>query len=434
MARSVKPGDELATADLQRAPLATVEEPTRELLSGKGELLGGLKRRRSPADYFRSGARRLVMFLERSTPGETLRAMKASRLIDTASGHEVADIIEDIANGEAPSGMIVCDTGGREPENDTASILAWADPMGVIEGMLIAAHAAGVGRVMLFVPHEHRGLKESFARSIADLKRYGLWPAVDVEMFAAPNFIPADREIGIASLYEGLTLSEGASRAKASPMRLWGADVFISDPEVFLRISKLVSGRGKAATSRIISVGGRVNRPCVAEAALTSTAGEVISESAGGIPDGSAIKAVHFGGAYGGPLRPVALNSGLRSLFGRLDSAGSGQILLIDRDTCMVSWAEYFAWLGEQLCCGACAVGRLGPSFVRRLIGKITSGKGELSDLEEIRNTIELMKETSLCPQGGRILNPVLFALENFSGEFEEHISKKKCQAGVCWP
>jgi len=420
--------------DLQRAPLATSEEPTRELLTGSGELLGGLKRRRSAADYFKSDAQRFRSFLEQNPSEELLSNIRASRIVDTATGHEIADIIERLARSEVPEKIVVCDTGGREPENDAAPVLAWVDPMGVVEGMLLTAHASGAGRALLFVPHEHAGLKESFARALRDLERESLWPAVEVGMFSGPNFVPTDREIGIASLYGGLTLSEGATRAKESRARLWGAEVLMSDPEVFLRLSRLSSSGTKATTARIVSVGGRVKTPCVAEAALTATAGDFIGESMGGFTEGSVVKAIHFGGAYGGPLRPVALKSRLRSLFGRLDGAGSGQILVIDRGVCMVRWSEYFSWLGERLCCGACVTGRLGPSYVRRLLKKITDGYGELADLEDIRATIELMKETALCPQGGRVLNPVLVCLENFSGEFEEHIIEKKCQARVCWP
>lgn len=78
--------------------------------------------------------------------------------------------------------------------------------------------------------------------------------------------------------------------------------------------------------------------------------------------------------------------------------------------------------------------GRLGPSYVQRLLKKIVMGQGELTDLEEIRATVELMKDGSLCAQGSRVLNPVIVCLENFSGEFEEHITERKCAAGVCWP
>lgn len=420
--------------DLQRSPLATSAEPAKELLAGSGELLGGLKRRRSAADYFKSDARRFANFMEQNTGAEVLSDIRSSRIVDTATGHEIADIIETLGRSEVAERMVVCDAGGREPENDAAPVLAWIDPMGVVEGMLLAAHASGAGRALLFVPHEHAGLRESFARALRDLESESLWPAVEVGMFSGPNFVPTDREIGIASLYGGLTLSEGATRASESRARLWGAHVLMSDPEAFLRLSRRASGGPKATAARIVSVGGRVKAPCVAEASLTATVGEFLGESTGGFPEGSVVKALHFGGVYGGPLRPVALNSRLRSLFGRLDGGGSGQILVIDRDTCMVRWSEYFSWLGERLCCGACVTGRLGPSYVRRLLRKITDGRGELADLEDMRATIELMKETALCPQGGRVLNPVLVCLENFSGEFEEHIIEKKCQAHVCWP
>lgn len=420
--------------ELAGSPSATSMEPATDLFSGKKGLLYGLGSRRSVAAYLKSDADKFARFMAGNSPAEVLQLIRASRLVDTMTGHEVADIIDSRLASPETGGMVVCDTGGLEPENNTAPVLAWIDPMGVIEGILLAAHTAGAERALIFVPHEHARLRELMERALEGVAREGLWPAVEIEMFSGPNLIPTDREIGIASLYRGLTLSEGASRASESMVRLWGAGAFFSDTEVFLRLSRLTRAREKAPSTRVISVGGCVNSPCVTEAALTGSAGDLVAESAGGLVEGSVLKAIHFGGVFGGPLRPVALNSRLRSLFGRFDGGGSGHLLLIDTGTCMVRWSEYFAWLGERLCCGACVAGRLGPSYVRRLLGKITAGRGESADLEEILATIDLMKQTSLCAQGGKVLNAVAVALEGFSGEFEEHITEKKCRAGVCWP
>jgi NADH-quinone oxidoreductase subunit F len=99
-----------------------------------------------------------------------------------------------------------------------------------------------------------------------------------------------------------------------------------------------------------------------------------------------------------------------------------------------VQWSEHFARLAERLCCGACVPGRLGPPYVLRILSRIRAGDGRPSDLDEIEATVDLMKEASLCPQGGKVLNPVILSLQNFKKEFEEHVIERKCAAGVCWP
>ncbi|MBU1670244.1 MAG: NAD(P)H-dependent oxidoreductase subunit E [Actinobacteria bacterium] len=424
--------DAVSPDELARAPRSTSAEPATDLISGRGGILGGLGARRTKAAYLKSHAAELKRYLDRTSSTDVLERIRASRIVETMTGHEVADMVDSVRASAGGSAMIVCDTGGVEPENDAGPVLAWLDPMGVIEGVLIAARAAGARRALVFVPYEHGRLVQAFERVVDAVAGVDIQPSVELALLSGPNLIPCDREIGIAALYHGLTLSEAVSRARASSAGLWGGQTLVSGAEVFLRLSRLARGSGRTPASRVISVGGCVNSPCVAEAPLTATPADLVAASAGGLREGSVLKAIHFGGVFGGPLRPVALKSRLRSLFGRLDGTGSGQMLLIDRGTCMVAWSEYFTWLGERLCCGACVAGRLGPACVRRLIGKITAGNGDMVDLEEIRATIELMRETSLCPQGGKVLNAVGVALENFYSEFEEHVTEKKCAAGVC--
>lgn len=422
--------------------LSATVESRRKHIRGKGGLAAELRASgadSSVAGYMKSRGSAVKRFLYDNEPAAVQRLIRGLRLVNPSSGHELADEIAETVQDGPSSTLVVCDAGGADPENNPGPLLAAADPFGVITGILVTARAAGAESALLVVPYEDTELRSLFAKAIEGLKGRPVLRGVELRLFSAPNLIPCDREIGIASLYGGLTLSEGVSRARASRRRLWGHQALIWEPEVFLKVSRLVeedSWKRPAGgeDTRLLSIGGRVKKPCVAEAPMAATSGELIAEYAGGLADGSVLKAVHLGGAYGGPLRPVALKSRLQSLLGRIEGAGAGQALVIDRTTCMVQWSQYFAWLGERLCCGACVPGRLGPSSVQRLLRKITSGFGELSDLEEIRATVELMKDVSLCRQGGRVLNPVLVCLENFSGEFEEHITDRKCAAGVCWP
>jgi NADH:ubiquinone oxidoreductase subunit F (NADH-binding) len=372
-------------------------------------------------------------------PVSALGIIKDSRILDTASGLELAGLITEVKEGEEGRRLVVCDVGGSELENAPGPMIAALDPVGVIEGMMIAASALGADEALVFLPYEDRELRDLFTKLLSDTSKQRV-AGVKLELLETPNFIPCDREIGIASLFGGLTFSEGVTRAKRSRRHLWGRDVLVSEPELFAALPWLLANGAKAyrglrgAGTRVVTVGGKVKRPCLAEAPLGVSLDELISDYAGGLAQRSEIKAIHFGGAFGGPLRPGAKRSSLRSLYDKYGWAGGSQVLAIDQSTCLVQWSEYFARLAERLCCGACVPGRLGPPHVLRILSRIRSGDGQPSDLGEIEATVDLMKEASLCPQGGKVLNPVVLSLQNFKKEFEEHIIEHECAAGVCWP
>ena len=438
LAEKIKPADLGALKALVKGassdglrPLATGVEARAESLSAKGERVA-THRRGKP----RGG---LALSKPELDPATTRKIIKDSRILDTVSGRELAGLIAELAEGEDEKRIVVCDVGGAEPENSPGPTIASLDPVGVIEGMVIAALAVGAGEAILFLPYEDPELRDLFSKLLSGLDRQR-FAGVKLELFAIPNFIPCDREIGTASLFRGLTLSEGVTRAKQSRRHLWDHDVLVSEPEVFAALPWLLANGSKAyrglrgAGSRVVTVGGKVKRPCLVEASLGAPLDELISEYAGGMPQKSEIKAIHFGGVFGGPLRPGAKRSSLRSLYNRYGSACGSQILAMDQSTCLVQWSEYFAGLAERLCCGACVPGRLGPPYVLRVLSRIRSGDGQLSDLDEIEATVNLMKEVSLCSQGEKVLNPVLLSIQNFKKEFEEHIVEHRCAAGVCRP
>lgn len=368
-------------------------------------------------------------------PAGARRLIEESRLVETMSGRELAEILEALS-GAAPR-ILVCDVGGREPENSPGPALAALDPVGVIEGMMIAAAALEASDAFLFLPYEDVELRALFEKVLGKAGTPPPLKGPGIRLLAVPNLIPCDREIGTASFLRGLTLSEGVSAAADSRELLWKGEALFSEPEVFLKLSALASSgarayRGiKGGGTRVVSVGGRVKRPCLVEAPLGTAIHELLGEYAGGIDVPGGLKALHFGGAFGYPLKPAAMRSSLGRLFARHEGA-SGQVLAIDGRTCMVQWSEYFARIAERLCCGACVPGRLGPIRVAGLLEKISTGLADIGVIGEIKATIELIRETSLCPQGARVLNPVITAIDNFSSEFERHVTERKCDAGVC--
>lgn len=370
-------------------------------------------------------------------PASLVKAIKSSKLLNTVSGRELSEELSGLAEAHR-GGIVVCDIGGREPENSPGPVITAMNPRAVIDGLLLAAGAADAAEALVFVPYEDielRGLLAGLVDGLGERELAG----VSLRLLSVPNMIPCDREIGIASLYRGLTLSEAVCAAAESREKLWGAHVVVGEPEVFAKVAAVAAAGARAyrdvagGGTACLTVGGRVKKPVIVEAPLGATLEDLLSVMAGGLSKGGELKAVHVGGAFGGPLRPSAVNQSVKSALRKAGSP-SGQVLAMDQSTCMVQWGEYFARLTGMLCCGACVPGRLAPSYLVRIIERIRGGYGEPSDLDEIVSTITLMKETSLCPQAGRAINALGLALANFRGEFEEHVNEKRCAAHVCWP
>lgn len=435
--RSLAKGD----GDHRTRPLATGIEAREQVLCMKGERVATAhkgKAVRGVSEFLRGEGRKLARFLSENDSDAIRRMIRDSRLKNSMSSGELAGDIAQIPRTASDARLVVCDIGGIEPENSPGPTLAAMDPLGVATGVIIAARAVEATRALVAVPHEDVELVKLFTRVIIGLNKHCEFSGVEFELFRVPNFIPCDREIGIASLFRGLTFSEGVSRARESKCLLWGSHALVSEPEVFLKLSWMVSSGARAYRARkgggtaVVSIGGSVKRPVLAEVPLGTSLTELLEVYAGGLLKGADLKAIHFGGVFGGPLRRGARRSSLGNLLEKYPEAGSGQILAIERSTCMVEWSRYLARLAERMCCGACAPGRIGPTYVSRLLDRISTGDTDPADLEEIDATISLIRETSLCVQGEKILNPVRICLENFSKEFREHIEDKKCDAGVC--
>jgi NADH:ubiquinone oxidoreductase subunit F (NADH-binding) len=398
------------------------------------------KHRVGGKELVRGNGRSLAAWLSHLDAEALRRDIRGVRMLETVSGSELAPLLEYVRSGPPERRVIVCDVGGAEPENSTGPVVAAANPIGLVQGLMAAAVAAEASEILVFVPHEDGEMRGVFSELLGSMEKSLTGFGFGLNLLSAPNLIPCDREIGIASFFRELTLSEAVCLAAESREGLWNARALVSEPEVFTGLASLASQgpapfkSARGGGTRVISVGGAVSRPRIIEAPLGMTVAELLDDFVGGIRKGGELKAVHFGGVYGGPLKPGARRSSLKTLYERNPGITSGQLLAIDESTCMVQWAEYFAALAERMCCGACSPGRLGPHYVARLLGGIRDGGGEPDDFDEISATLELVRETALCPQAARVLTGVSTGISNFRKEFEEHVTEKKCRAHVCWP
>lgn len=424
--------------------LSTSIDDRLAFLSAKGTHLStppmGSGRKRSLEQLVEGDGHSLATWVSDLDALRLLKDIDAAGITDTATGVLLSSLIEQVRGARQYKRIVVCDVGGMEPENSAGPMVAASDPLGLMRGMMAAAVACEASSVLIFVPYEDVALRAMFRVLVGGIAQYLTGFGFSVNLLTAPNLIPCDREIGIASFFRGLTLSEATALAARSREDLWGARALFAEPEVFTGLSKLASEGAKpfkaarGGGTRVVTIGGKVQRPRMVELPVGISLGDAIDDFAGGMRRGSGLKAIHVGGTYGGPMKPSVRRSSIKAVMRRHPDITGSQLLAIDQTTCIVQWAEYFAALAERLCCGACSTGRLAPGSVLRLLGRIRAGEGRLTDLDEIAATVSLVTENALCPQAARALNAVSVSLADFRSEFEEHVTDRRCAAHVCWP
>jgi NADH:ubiquinone oxidoreductase subunit F (NADH-binding)/ferredoxin len=210
--------------------------------------------------------------------------------------------------------------------------------------------------------------------------------------------------------------------ASISPIILKGADWFSS------------IGTEKSQGTKVFALAGKINKVGLVEVPMGTTLREVIFEIGDGIRGGKKFKSVQTGGPSGGCLSEKHLDIPIDydSLIASGSMMGSGGMIIVDEDDCMVSMAKYYLDFTVEESCGKCSPCRIGNKRLFEILETITKGKGTIEDLDRLRNLSEVIKDTSLCGLGQTSPNPVLSTLDNFMDEYEAHVIAHKCPAGQC--
>ncbi|MDD4328169.1 MAG: NADH-ubiquinone oxidoreductase-F iron-sulfur binding region domain-containing protein, partial [Eubacteriales bacterium] len=193
-------------------------------------------------------------------------------------------------------------------------------------------------------------------------------------------------------------------------------------------------GTDKSKGTKVFALGGKVNNVGLVEIPMGTTVREIVYDIGGGIPNDKAFKAVQTGGPSGGCIPANHLDTPIDydNLIALGSMMGSGGMIVMDEDTCMVDIAKFFLEFTVEESCGKCAPCRIGTKRMLEILEKITSGKGELSDLDDLERLAVAIKAGSLCGLGQTAPNPVLSTLHYFKNEYISHVVDKKCECGVC--
>ncbi|MFB3889388.1 MAG: NADH-ubiquinone oxidoreductase-F iron-sulfur binding region domain-containing protein [Candidatus Bathyarchaeia archaeon] len=330
--------------------------------------------------------------------------------------------------------------------------LAEADPHAILEGLLIAAYAVGAEKGYIYIRAEYPLAIQTLQKAIAQAKAMSLLGdnilemgfKFDVELrFGAGAFV-AGEETAILASVEGRRAMPRPRPPYPANSGLWGKPTLIQNVETLANIPLIVQNGGawfarigtpRCSGTKCFSLTGKTNNPGLIEVPMGITLREVVFEVGGGIPDNRKFKAVLVGGPSGGCLPEELLDLPIDydSLTKVGAIMGSGGIVVIDEQSCMVDTAKFFTEFCVDESCGKCVPCRAGLENVLEIFDGITSGTGKPEDIAKLDKAGNYIRDASLCGLGQTAPNPVLTTLRYFREEYAEHIAYKKCRAGKCF-
>ncbi|MCS6902739.1 MAG: FAD-dependent oxidoreductase [Candidatus Bipolaricaulota bacterium] len=346
---------------------------------------------------------------------------------------------------------IICNADEGDPGAYMDRSLLEGNPHSVLEGMIIGAYAIGASRGVIYVRTEYPLAVKNVTRALEQAREYGLLGdrilgadfSFDVEIRRGAGAFVSGEETALIASIEGRK-AEPRQRPPYPVQRgLWGKPTVINNVETWANVPLIINqgadwysriGTEKSKGTKIFSLVGKIHNTGLVEVPMGITLKEIIYEIGGGIPRGKRFKAVQTGGPSGGCIPAELLN--LPIDYERLTEAGSmmgsGGMVVMDEDTCMVDVARYFMDFLRDESCGKCLSCREGTERMFEILSRICAGQGRPSDLELLEELAHAVKETSMCGLGQSAANPVLSTLRYFRKEYEAHILQKRCPAAVC--
>jgi len=346
---------------------------------------------------------------------------------------------------------VICNGDEGDPGAFMDRSIMEGNPHAVLEGMIIGAYAIGASQGYIYVRNEYPLAVDHLSRAISRIRDLGLLGekildssfSFDIRINRGGGAFVCGESTALMASLEGRV---GEPRAKyvhtvesglnSKPSNLNNVETWANIPAIINRGGEWFSSIGTQSSkgTKVFSLVGNVENTGLVEVPMGITLREIIYKIGGGIKDGKSFKAVQTGGPSGGCIPAAHLD--VRVDFDELTKLGSmmgsGGMIVMDQDTCMVNIARYFLSFLKDESCGKCTPCREGISQMLHILDRITHGEGETGDLEKLESLAELLTETALCALGKTAANPILSTIRYFRAEFEEHIRDRHCPAKVC--
>ena len=355
------------------------------------------------------------------------------------------------AANEADQKYVCCNADEGDPGAFMDRSILEGDPHAVLEAMAIAGYAIGASQGYIYVRAEYPIAVKRLEIAIAQAREYGLLGEnifesgfnFDIELRLGAGAFVCGEEMALMTSIEG---SRGEPRPRPpfpalkglfqKPTILNNVETFANIPQIIVNGPEWFASMGteKSKGTKVFALGGKINNTGLVEIPMGTTLREIVEEIGGGIPGGKKFKAAQTGGPSGGciPAEHLDVPIDYDNLIAIGSMMGSGGLIIMDEDTCMVDIAKFFLEFTVDESCGKCTPCRIGTRRMLEILEKITKGQAEMEDLDRLEELCNHLKTSSLCALGQTAPNPVLSTLRYFREEYIAHIADKKCPAGVC--
>ena len=394
----------------------------------------------------------LAKVVKEMTPEQVIEEIKKSGLRGRGgAGFPTGVKWSFAAPVQADQKYVVCNADEGDPGAFMDRSVLEGDPHSVLEAMAIAGYAIGATKGFIYVRAEYPIAVERLHIAIKQAREYGL---LGKDIFGSGFDFDIDIRLGAGAFVCGeetaLLASTEGRRGEPRPRPpfpavkgLFGKPTVINNVETLANIPKIIRkgsewfasmGTEKSKGTKVFALAGKINNIGLIEIPMGTTLRTIIYDIGGGIPKGKKFKAAQTGGPSGGCLTEEHLDIPIDydNLTAAGSMMGSGGLIVMDEDNCMVDIARFFLEFTQEESCGKCPPCRIGTKRMLEILDKITSGKGTPEDLENLEVLAQTIKDSSLCALGQTAPNPVLSTLKHFRSEYEAHIYDKKCPAGVC--
>jgi NADH:ubiquinone oxidoreductase subunit F (NADH-binding) len=404
-------------------------------------------------DYIsHDGYQALGTVLTELTPEATIEILKKSGLRGRGGGGFPTGLKWELTRKvKSDQKYVVCNADEGDPGAFMDRSVLEGDPHSVIEAMAINGYCTGADKGLVYIRAEYPLAIERLIIAMKQAKSAGLLGNnilgtgfnFDIEIRYGAGAFVCGEETALIHSMEGMRGEPTVKPPFPSESGYLGKPTNVNNVETYANIPVIFNkgaewyasiGTEKSKGTKVFALAGKINNVGLIEVPMGTTLRQVIYEIGGGIVNGKEFKAVQTGGPSGGCLTAKHLDVPIDydNLIAAGSMMGSGGMIVMDEDDCMVAIAKFYLEFTVEESCGKCSPCRIGNKRLFELLEKIIQGNGTPEDIDKLRNLAGVIKDTSLCGLGQSSPNPVLSTIENFYDEYTEHVIAKKCRSGVC--
>lgn len=394
----------------------------------------------------------LKKILTTMTPENVVKVIKDSGLRGRGGGGYSTGLKWEFASKNiSDQKYVVCNADEGDPGAFMDRSILEGDPHSVIEGMIIAGYSIGASKGLVYIRAEYPLAIERLRKAIEAARKNGILGEkifgtnfqFDIEIKYGAGAFVCGEETALIHSMEGGRGEPTTKPPYPAESGYWGKPTIVNNVETLANIAQIILkgiewfrsiGTKNSPGTKVFALAGKINNVGLVEVPMGTTLREVIFEIGGGIKNNKKFKAVQTGGPSGGCLTEKDLDTPIDfdTLLAKGSMMGSGGMIVMDEDDCMVAVSKFYLEFTVDESCGKCAPCRIGNTRLWEILDRITKGEGKEEDIELLKELSQTIKTTSLCGLGQTSPNPVLSTINQFLDEYLEHIHEKKCRAGQC--